>query len=239
MKDHRGFTLIELLVVISIIALLIAILLPALSSARRTAQDVICLSNNRQLGIAMAGYHVDEKGSFPSSLGTGFDVWDRNLAPYLGRGKPKPAEFPDPVEYLQCPLDERVGAGVPDARSYTASLLRDRGGNIDGVIQTFPEGNPNYTPPIRVGDVRTPSYTVSIFELQRNTAAGGNRQWRGAFGVTDGWLSTGPTNPDLAAPHSNGAWPFLFVDGHAGLHPPELAWGAINGTGRHWWTTNK
>ncbi|MEM6391399.1 MAG: DUF1559 domain-containing protein [Planctomycetota bacterium] len=56
-----GFTLIELLVVISIIALLIAILLPALQSARDAARSASCLSNNRQLGIAMNLYTNDYK----------------------------------------------------------------------------------------------------------------------------------------------------------------------------------
>ena len=64
---HRAFTLIELLVVISIIALLIAILLPALGAARRTAQDATCLSNQRQNAIALYSFATDRDGVMPRS----------------------------------------------------------------------------------------------------------------------------------------------------------------------------
>ena len=60
-----AFTLIELLVVISIIALLIAILLPVLGTARDAAKAAMCLSNQRQLGLATYTYTNDYKGAFP------------------------------------------------------------------------------------------------------------------------------------------------------------------------------
>jgi len=62
---RTGFTLIELLVVISIIALLIGILLPALGAARKTARLSGCLSNMRQVGIATYGYASEYDQEFP------------------------------------------------------------------------------------------------------------------------------------------------------------------------------
>jgi len=64
-SDRHGFTLIELLVVISIIALLIAILLPALASAKRTASEIECAAHNKALTEISIAYSVDDKNRLP------------------------------------------------------------------------------------------------------------------------------------------------------------------------------
>jgi prepilin-type N-terminal cleavage/methylation domain-containing protein/prepilin-type processing-associated H-X9-DG protein len=63
-----GFTLIELLVVVAIIAVLVAILLPALGKARRQTQSAVCLSNMRQIGAGVSLYLLDSMDRTPFSV---------------------------------------------------------------------------------------------------------------------------------------------------------------------------
>ena len=75
-RPLRAFTLIELLVVISIIALLIGILLPALSKARAQGQQVKCLANVRSIFQAAATYAVDYKGFLPHGTQVGYHQYN-------------------------------------------------------------------------------------------------------------------------------------------------------------------
>ena len=80
-KNNHGFTLIELLVVIAIIAILAALLLPALARAKQKAYQAACVSNLKQIGLAFEMYVSDHDGHFPdrrdlkSSLPGGYHPW--------------------------------------------------------------------------------------------------------------------------------------------------------------------
>jgi len=82
---RNSFTLIELLVVIAIIAILAAMLMPAISKARETALSASCLNSLKQLGLTTIMYANDNKEALPQGdpWGDGWWRWDRRLASYL------------------------------------------------------------------------------------------------------------------------------------------------------------
>ena len=77
-RQHKSFTLIELLVVIAIIAILAAMLLPALNKARGKAQEIKCVGNQKQIFTALVFYVNDYKDQLPphfvSVMGTGVEI---------------------------------------------------------------------------------------------------------------------------------------------------------------------
>ncbi len=86
--SREAFTLIELLVVIAIIAILAALLLPALARSKQAANTGKCQSNMRQLGLGFALYTGDNRETFPAGAVDGGDntqyTWDTAIHPYIG-----------------------------------------------------------------------------------------------------------------------------------------------------------
>ncbi len=104
----RAFTLIELLVVITILAVLIAILLPTVKKARESAYMMVCLSNQRQIGIAVSTYASDHNTLMPmavklQSLGGSLTNGDLLTLSFLARV----GYLPDGESVWRCPADSR------------------------------------------------------------------------------------------------------------------------------------
>jgi len=110
----KAFTLIELLVVIAIVATLLAILTPALNSAKKSAQAVVCLSNLRQIGLAADLYSKDNDSFIPRGNGVyrRDDVWFIHFLPYVGHNSDV-TDYRD-VRIYKCKSFPRSGVGVGD-----------------------------------------------------------------------------------------------------------------------------
>jgi len=102
MVKKKGFTLIELLVVISIIALLLAILMPSLQKVKELATRVVCGSNLKQIGLGFALHGEDNNGLvLPYYLDGQFVPWDATLGPYFST-----QENDAKKQFFVCPVDK-------------------------------------------------------------------------------------------------------------------------------------
>ena len=152
MRRGNGFTLIELLVVVAIIALLVAIVVPAVNKARQEAQRVVCKSNLKQFAYAWYYYCNDNGGQMPElTHAIGGGNWYVEFGKYLG-------DSSEEQDVWDCPTDEHketnlIGYTLPFANvlAYWVNLQN---------VYPWPVARA----PHNIGDVRRTSEVMSLTE---------------------------------------------------------------------------
>jgi len=215
-RPVTAFTLIELLVVIAIIAILASLLLPALARAKKKADQTVCLSNLKQMGIAIQLYaDEDDEGRLPGPcLGGVQPNYDRNqsrqliyyIAQHLGYSAPDAKMRTAPV--MICPgyVKSAPGAsgGVVGRNIYHLNWDVDPTG---GTARPFGDPNP---PP------RTPLKMTEISQLSSPADAWGIEDIDeiSIYNVPEDWAETLPKRPV----HGK-IWNRLYFDGHVSAVP--------------------
>jgi prepilin-type N-terminal cleavage/methylation domain-containing protein/prepilin-type processing-associated H-X9-DG protein len=205
---RRGFTLIELLVVIAIIAILAAILFPVFARAREKARQSSCLSNTKQLQLAILMYVQDYDETFclgNNSAGGSWVKWFTLMEPYLKN-----------EQILVCPSRKTVSPGYGwnirggNSASNSATGLYQN----NGMGYHFPDGSRD-TPTderLSLADIAEPAETINIGDLSPR------------YGSNVGYLVLYSQSylPEL---HNGGA-NYGFVDGHAKWYSKQAVWGS-------------
>ena len=196
MKKRHAFTLVELLVVIGIIAVLVSILLPALTRARRQAMTVQCASNMRQLAQAMLMYINDNKGVHPPAV----------ISPSSGA----PNMYPDGIWWPNLLVQQKY-INTPGVNAYPQPGMTTAGKQFDrGSVFRCPEGREeDYGPGGIGGDWPTdPKNNGFILFNDSRAAATG-------FGVPS-WYQLNARNDSATNEWPNGARVTPFMGWQSG-----------------------
>ncbi len=215
MRTRNGFTLIELLVVIAIIAILAAILFPVFAQAREKSRQTVCLSNMRQMGLAVQMYLQDYDERFPLDSHTGSGAswtWLFTLEPYT---KTK--------LLYRCPSDPSRNWETPLPGQRTTRKT-SYGTNFWMLPNTI--GLPDCLGYNALASIKSPANTIYIAEMKENLSAGGDHYHPGAWRYPNDCSSIGYAEPEMELAmvwHSGGA-NYTFVDGHAKWYRFEQTW---------------
>ncbi len=204
------FTILELLIVISIIAILAALLLPALNAAREKARQISCTGNMKQLGTAALMYSNDSDDCFPSRY------YARETARYISSS----LNLTDDVEVLQkgaaaylcpSPLNSRVNSHkkqiqidylIPGNMSKNATIWNSFGDSYIPGTSIPNNGFGDYN--VKAGRVKLPSRRILLTE-------------RGNSNTPYSFNSSCNINNRMGAPHGDDRWigNLIMADGHA------------------------
>jgi prepilin-type N-terminal cleavage/methylation domain-containing protein len=171
-QPQSGFTLIELLVVISIIAVLAAMLLPAISLVKETAKQMRCGSSLRQIYIGVMAYAEDNEGVLPPALldvpsGTGDRFWFGFVAPYLDASKN------DTISYKNLIVGTSVLYGCPNLPKPAVDYYCGYGQNCYPMRET----DPTLTSYQDNGAASSSFGTYTVFPFSRITRLATRPMW--------------------------------------------------------------